>query len=289
MLDLADGRLTAGKGCAGPAELLNRLFAERKLPASRHCLVGRAHRQLRSTNPLNRANPDREVDEFKAVLARMVGSACLYDGPETAEALTTRYSRMLEQGGAAGKRTAIAATFRTMPDHATGVVYLCALARSDYATDFADDMAAQFDLVLATRRLGELCLPSLPAKERMQRATTAHRTVTDSRYPADLRARVAGHIDGVLERYLIDEQVIEKLDHNDSSLRDRAVRLVQFCAAGILPEGKAMTRARSRTLELLRQPNFDARFVADIADPAAAATALRDFHRLLVKAGFRGE
>ncbi len=287
MLDLADGRLATDKSDAGePAELLNRLLAEGKLPASRHCLVDRAHRQLRSASPLSRTNPAKEVDEFKAVLARMLTRSGLYNGPETAEALTSRYSRLMEQGGAAGKRAAIATTFRAMPDRATGVIYLCDLARSDYAVDFADDMAAQFDLVFAARRLSELCLPTLPAKERMLRATTAHRAVAASPYPTDLKAKVTGHVDSVLERYLVDEQVIEKLDRQDSPLRDRAVRLVQFCAAGVLPEGKALTRARSRILELLRQPNFDARFVEGITDAVAAQTALRDFHKLLVKAGF---
>jgi hypothetical protein len=147
-------------------------------------------------------------------------------------------------------------------------------------------MGAQFDLVLAARRLTELCLPALPAKERMQRATLAHRAMGASPYPANLKTKVAGHIDSVLERYLVEEKIIEKLDHQDSPLHDRAVRLVQFCAAGVLPEGKAMSRARSRILDLLRQPNFDAHFVEGITDPAAAQKALRDFHQLLIKAGF---
>lgn len=89
-----------------------------------------------------------------------------------------------------------------------------------------------------------------------------------------------------MEKYLIDEQIVEKLDHHDSSLRDRAVRLVQFCAAGVLPEGRAMSRARQRIVTLLRSPNFDAHFVDGITDPARAQKALRDFHQLLVRAGF---
>ena len=105
-------------------------------------------------------------------------------------------------------------------------------------------------------------------------------------YPDELKKRITDHIDGVLERYLNEHQIIEKLDHADSPLRDRAVRLVQFCAAGVLPEGKALSRARQRILTLLRQPNFDAHFVEGITDPARAQVALRDFHGLLVKAGF---
>ena len=93
----------------------------------------------------------------------------------------------------------------------------------------------------------------------------------------------------MIDEYLIAEQIIEKLDHPSSTLRDRATRLVQFCAAGVLPEGKALTRARERIRAILRQPNFDAHFVEGIADPAKAQKALRDFHQLLInKAGFGG-
>ncbi len=287
MLDLADGRLAADKSPSGePAELLNRLLAEGKLPTSRLCLIDRAHRQLRSANPLRRSEPSKELEEYKAVVARMATPRGLYDGPNTADALTTRYSRMVEQGGDAGKRAAIAATFRAMPDRAWGVIYLCELARTAYAKGFAADMVEQFHITLCTRRLGDLCPPSLPPKERMARATAAHAAMLASPFPAKVKEQVAGHIDGLLERYLIDEQIVEKLDHAGSPLRDRAIRLVQFCAAGVLPEGRALTRARQRILALLRQPNFDEHFVQGIPSPEAGQAALRQFHQLLVKAGF---
>ena len=287
MLDLADGQLAADKLPPGePAEMLNRLLAGGKLPASRLCLIDRAHRQLRSANPLRRTEPAKEAEEFKAVVARMATPGGLYDGPNTAEALTTRYAHMVEQGGAAGKRAAIAATFRSMPDRAWGVVYLCELARTAYAKEFAADMVEQFRITLSTRRLSDLCPPTLPPKERMKRATAAHATMAASPFPAGIKEQVTTHIDGLLERYLIDEQIVEKLDHADSPLRDRASRLVQFCAAGVLPEGRALTRARQRILTLLRQPNFDQHFVQGIASPDAAQAALRQFHQLLIKAGF---
>jgi hypothetical protein len=37
----------------------------------------------------------------------------------------------------------------------------------------------------------------------------------------------------------------------------------------VLPEGKALDRARRRIIKLLRQPNFDAHFVEGIADAKA--------------------
>ncbi len=289
MLDLADGIMPTEKSEAGEsAVILNRMFAARKLPLARHCLIDRAHRQLRSANALYRTDPAKENDEFRRVLQRLLTPTGLYCGAETAEALTTRYTRMVEQGGAAGRRAAIAGVFQAMPDKATGAMFLCDLARSEYAKDHAGDIVEQLETLLQCRSIVDLCLRTLSPKDRMIRATNAHQVMVSSVFPSDVKGRVVEAIDSVLERYVIEEQIVEKLDHPDSSLRDRAVRLVQFCAAGVLPEGRALSRARQRILALLRQPNFDAHFVDGIADPGRAQKALRDFHALLVKAGFGG-
>jgi len=290
MLDLAEGCLPVeGSEAGDPAEMLNALLQQGKLPASRACLIDRAHRQLRSANPLYRSDPTKERQAFATVIERvLMPSGRLLCGPETAEALTARAGRMIEEGGATGRRIAIQHTFNAMPDRATGLIYLCDLARSEYAREHAVDIAALLDRVLEARELHGLCLRTLPPKDRMIRATTAHAAASASPFPANLRTKLTDHIDQVLERYLIDEQIIEKLDHQDATLRDRANRLVQFCAAGVLPEGRAMNRARARILDLLRAPNFDARFVDGIPEPAKAQKALRDFHQLLVRAGFGG-
>ena len=287
MFDLADGRMAAVKSDAGEsAEVLNRLFGEKKLPVSRGILLDRAHRQIRSPNPLCRNDAAKELDEFKRLLARTLCPAGLVCGAETADALTGRYAHMVEQGGAAGRKEAINTVFRLMPDQATGLIYLCELARSSFAAEHMADILAVMEVVFRCRIIGDLCQRTLSPKERMLRATNAHRVVTASAFPPELKTRLAEFIDGILERYLIDEQIIEKLDNQDSPLRERAVRLVQFCAAGVLPEGKAMMRARHRILALLRMPNFDSHFLDGFTDPQQAQHALRDFHQLLIKAGF---
>ena len=287
MLDLVEGRLSTANSEAGEsADLLNALFREHKLPQSRLCLIDRAHRQVRSANPLYRNDPSREREAFDKVLARMMGPDAPLYGADTAEALTLRSARMLEEGGITGRRLAIGATFNALPDLATGVTYLCDLASSPLGVEQTAEIANHFQRILACPSLARFCERSLTPKEMMQRASAAHRAVARSPFPAAIKEKLASHIDIMLESYLLEEQVIEKLDHQDSSLRDRAVRLVQFCAAGVLPEGRALTRARERILSLLRQPNFDAHFVDGIGDPDRAQKALRDFHMLLVRAGF---
>ncbi|MCR6633250.1 MAG: hypothetical protein NVV74_26185 [Magnetospirillum sp.] len=287
MIDLSEGNLPAEKSDAGPsAELLNALLKDDKLPAAKAALVDRALRQLKSANALYRTDPSKERAAYASVVERMVTPSGLLFGPEGAEALTLRQTRMVEEGGATGRRVALQATYEAMPDKAFGLIYLCELARSDFGSDNAPDIMVQLDRVLEATCLGELCQRTLSAKDRMMRATLAHHTVSQSVFPEATRKRLAELIDGILEKYLVEEQVIEKLDHHESALRDRAMRLVQFAAAGVLPEGRAMARARQRIVALLRSPNFDAHFIDGISDPAKAQKALRDFHQLLVRAGF---
>lgn len=287
MLDLAEGNFAITKSDAGEsAEMLNKLFKQQKLPQSRVVLIDRAHRQLRSPNPLYRNDPSKEREAFTQVLNRMLGAEGPLFGADTAEALTTRYTRLIDEGGARGRTQAIGNCFTLMPDLAFGIMYLCDLAASPMGPEHASDIMGHFQRVLGCISIMRLCQRGLTPKDKMIRATNAHRAINRSPFPQAMKEKLGNHLDAILERYLIEEQIIEKLDHQDSTLRDRAIRLVQFCAAGVLPEGKAMTRARERILMLLRQPNFDAHFVDGIADPAKAQKALRDFHVLLVRAGF---
>ncbi|MBR9972812.1 hypothetical protein [Magnetospirillum sulfuroxidans] len=289
MLDLAEGKFSTEHSDAGEsAVMLNQLFKQQKLPESRTILIDRAHRQLRSPNPLYRNDPGKEREAFVQVVGRMLGPDGPLFGPDTAEALTTRYTRMVDEGGAKGRTIAIANCFNVMPDMAYGIMYLSDLAASPLGPEHASDIMGHFQRVLSCISILRLCQRGLTPKEKMIRTTAAHRAVARAPFPPPMKVKVCSHIDAILERYLIEEQIIEKLDHQDSSLHDRAIRLVQFCAAGVLPEGKAMTRARERILGLLRQPHFDAHFVDGISDPLKAQKALRDFHMLLVRAGFGG-
>ncbi|MGE5503075.1 MAG: hypothetical protein ACM31L_01505 [Actinomycetota bacterium] len=288
MLDLADGKFDPTVSEAGETTAqLNALLAQGRLPGTRNCLVDRALRQLKSPQPLARNNPGREMEEYQKVLIRLLGPGGLLAGPEAAEAMTVRSGRFVEAGGATGRRAAITNTVRVMPDKAHGVMYLAELSKTGFAQDHLGDIVKELDIVFSARVIGELTRRTMSPRERLQSATNAFNAAVSSALPEEVKKRVAQHIDGVLERYLIDETVIEKLDNPADPLRDRAVRLVKFAGAGVLPEGRALAMARERIIKLLRQPNFDAHFVEGIVDPIKAQKALRDFHQLLMKAGFR--
>jgi hypothetical protein len=289
LLDLADGiapttRTSAGEMTASLCQLLT----AGKLPASRRCIIERAHRALRLPTLLKPNDREQEPAELRKIVTRVLTPAGLHSGADTAHALTTRFTRMVEQGGKTGRRAAINGVFLAMPDMAYGVLYLCDAGRSDFAEEHLADMEAVFDLVLATKTIGDFCHRDLTPNEQMARATAAYRAIAVSPYSSETRTSVASHIDDLLERFVIEEEIIEKLDQPGSHLRDRALRLLRFCDSGLLPKGKALKQAQDRTLALLKQTDFPARFVAGINDPQAAQAALRDFFVLLKSSGVHG-
>jgi len=286
MLDLAEGVFDPkGSDAKETAARLIALFKDRLLPASQRALIDRALRQLKSNAPLYKADPSKEMEEYQRVLARLMVPGGILSGAQAAEALTLRGSQFVEQGGASGRRAAIGATVKALPDAARGAMYLAELSKTEINVDHMDDIVEQLDVVFSARVINQLCQQSMSHKDRMVTATGAYQATASSGLPDDIKEQVTQHIDGVLERYLLDENIIERLDSPGTHIRDRAVRLVKFCGAGVLPEGKALTLARKRIVKLLRQPNFDAHFIEGIDDPKKAERALRDFHKLLIEGG----
>lgn len=285
MVDLSEGKMDVEKSEAKDiAASLNMLFSDGLLPEACKVLLDRVHRQIGSSGALYRNDEQQEYDHFKTLTLRLLTPKGLLAGPATAAALTGRYLRMVKE---CSRKDAVSAVFRLMPDRCFGLVYLSALLSTEYAADATAKLREAYPPTIAGQHITNMVARGLSPKDRMIRATLAHATVFSAKFAPDAKQPVLDHIDRLLDEYLVEEQIIEKLDHQDSSLRERATRLVQFCASGVLPEGRALARARARIKDILRQPNFDANFVADIADPAAAQKALRDFHALLInKAGF---
>ena len=287
MIDLTDGVMSTKKSeAAEVAALLNSLFAEQRLPNSRAGLLDRAHRQINAASPLYRSDDQQEYDTFKKVVLRVLSPSGLLRGAETAAALTGRYLRMVKESDRKG---AISAVFRAMPDRAYGIIYLCDLGGGEFAAEAASKLAEAYPPTISGQHITNIVQRTLSPKDRLIRATAAFQALMAAPFAPKIKQPVIDHIDRLLDEYLVEERIVEKLDNPDATLRDRAVRMVQFCASGVLPEGMALARARQRVREILRHPNFDAHFVEGIADPAKAQKALRDFHQLLInKAGFSG-
>lgn len=112
------------------------------------------------------------------------------------------------------------------------------------------------------------------------------RVVLDSPLPERLRDPVAAKFDELVSDYIISQGVIERLDDERLAFRERATRLVTFCASGVLTVGRATTIARDKVVSYLRRKDFIAEFTDGLPDAAAQEQAIKEFYGLLAKTGF---
>ncbi|WP_207480405.1 hypothetical protein [Arenibaculum pallidiluteum] len=288
LADLGQGRLEAPPTGAGAATMrMNALFASRAMPASRHVMLDWMRRQLKGSAPLVRNDPQGERTAFRHLLERLLTDSGLLGGSGMAEALTLRYMRFLEQGGATGKRLAIDGVVASCADARQAALYLMALAGSEFGRDQAEHLEGVLTgLVSNPASHGRFTSTGATIKLNLERLTALYETAAGSPLEPQTRRRVADGIDAMIASYIVNQRVVERLDNPGDPLRHRAIRLMQMCTPGVLTSQRALTIVRERVIGHLRQPNFEQKFVADIADPAVRERALRDFFTLLSRAGF---
>lgn len=289
ILDLADGKAGTAKWAPPAYEGLNALFAEGRLPLSRDVLVTRVTREMRGTNLLSRNEPKQEFEWFHKVLHRVVGHGPVLGGGAMAEALVQRYARMfgLTEGKVAAD--AMQGLFMTLTDGCRRVQLTLALAESPLAPVLGDELPEALSAQVRSGRMIDWWVPlRVPPRDRMTAMTAVHKAVVSSAaFPETLRNDLGTRIDETLARYLLDEEVIEKIDKADDPLALRAIRLVKFCGSGVLIDGKSLDLARQRVIGHLRQAQFEQRFLASVPDAGQGEKHLREFHRLLLQSGFK--
>ena len=287
LIDLSRGRLDVTRRAEDDRAVhLNELLAFHDLDETRLVVVDLVRRQLRSTQPLYRADPKRERDAFNEILKRVTTPDGIVGGGAMAEALVLRYLRFLEGGGAIGRRRAMEEVAGLYPDAKEGLRFLMALSQSEMARNHGDDIDRLLDTLTGDpRAFGRFVDRTQPIKINLELFTRLYAQVRDSNVPEPLKSRLADNIDSLLVSYIHDCKVVERLDNPDDLLRHRANRLMQLCTPGTLQSRKALTIVRERVVSHLRQPQFEQKYVEDLTDPILRQNALREFYRLLGQAG----
>lgn len=290
MIDLWEGRAAADKGDAveQTAELAE-LLARGRLEETRQALFDSVLRQLAGGQPLSRHDPTRERDAFRDVVRRLFRPEGLTGGPRTAEALTRRFVFQQEAGGQAGLRQAVEGVLVTMGVPLFSFVYLLELAASPLGYDLMGEIVVHLDRLVGVEDVDSLLPKSWPVMEKIRRVTQFYDVIANLTVLPDAdRFRLLDELDRLLCLCIQREGIIERLDDPKAKLRDRTTRLLEFCAARILPaSSKARVLAGERVVALLRQTNFAQRFVEDIDDSRAREEALRGLDALLERGGFK--
>jgi hypothetical protein len=289
IVDLHDtGRAAGSTDAREEIAKIGPLIAAGKLRETRASLVERLVRQLGSSQPLSKDDPAKEPDMIKAVVARLFRPDGILGGPDGAAAITRRYVYLQEGGGLAALKLSVGTVVSSIKVLLDRIVYLLELTKSELGKDLRDAIAAQLRLLIEVRDIGALVPGATDPAAKMLGAKKIFETLrADTALPPEERARLLERLDTLFAEFIQREGIIEKLDNPSAPLRDRAMRLVEFCGSGVLPDGRALRTARQRVIEHLKQPNFDRALIDGITEPAKCAEFLRDFHSRLVRAGFR--
>lgn len=289
LIDLVEGKdRERREDQSETARILVTLFSERRLPSSAEVLLDRVCREVRGSNPLSRNDPAREHEAYETLCRRVITRRGLTGEHRMAVAVTRRYNHRLPEGGDTGWRKAIVGVSSMLLEPPRRLHYLAALTHAREVEQYRELILELIvDGVRIVRSVEDLAGGLSPA-EALATVTSVQKAVMGgSGVPEVLGTRVFQHFDDMLLKYIEGARLIERLDQPTDPLRARAERLVSFCGSGVLLEGKALSAARKRVLQHLRQPDFMTEFVHGIA-PERQELEVRQFYDRLARAGFSG-
>ncbi len=187
---------------ADPLTRLNALFGAKRLPESRLVVFDRIRRELKGTQPLTKRGEGEDMRRFRSLLQSMMTSKGPIGGPPMASALVGRQVRLGGKGGVAALRTAIrniGAGFRAPWDEIT---FMSALARSELADLFADEIAHGLNGCLNEVHDIDHLLRDLPSRAgRVKRIQSLRKTLVDLPFEDGYRASYTRRIDDLLARH----------------------------------------------------------------------------------------
>jgi hypothetical protein len=289
MVDLCDGQFS-GEGSDAQKEIatIGPLIAYGRLMQTRDSLIDSLSRQLTLGRSLDRSDPAAEQHAFSTLTARLFRPDGLLGGPPMAEALTRRYVLFQEKGGRSGMQEAVDRMASTRTSAFDRVVYLVELAQSRLGGTLSEQLTNRLRQLTQAEEMAASCPADCGPEERLLRITRIYDYIAKAAaFPEGERHLLCRNLDEALINQLTTERIIERLDDGTGLLRDRTGRLLEFCTNRILPPTtRAHQVAQGRVVSLLKQPNFESRYVEGVTDPVRRQEMLRDLHELLARGGF---
>jgi len=289
MIDLLNGECAPTKLAAEDLlELLNALFAADLLPRSKQVLFDRIGHDLKSAVRLTNSE-DKNDDRlfFDQLVDRILLDDTVIGGSALADGLTERWARLYDVGGAGGRSKAMQAICEKLKTGKRVFIYLLALYDEKAEPPARAAIEKQLQIQLAElNSIQKIAPEARTEKRRLQQVADVQRMVLDSNLTSNLKAAMAKRFDDIVVKYIISEKVIERIDNKRLTFRQRADRLVNFCASGALTEGRATDISRKTVTNYLRRKDFVSEYTADIPDRAEKEEAVRDFYKLLSQTGF---
>ncbi|BAI72072.1 hypothetical protein AZL_014340 [Azospirillum sp. B510] len=275
--DLLFGRV--GMDAFGPNRVgvLNALFRQGKLPQAKAAVLDRIRRQLKAPQPLGRGAFDQEAEMLKTLVGHLLTRDGLVGGAAMADALTIRYSRRLEQGGASAYRRSIVGLGEGQSDLICRIHYLTRVAAAPAAERHADEILASLDAAVCNELLIENMLVQTPDTALLERDfSRALAAIRSAPLPGESCERIAARAERSVDDYVKTGQLAVRLKQVEPVQRRRIVRLAEVACSGLIREDGALPLMRQLILETVRQPQFQ----AELAQPESEV-AQAEVRRLL--------
>ncbi|PWC32429.1 serine/threonine-protein kinase [Azospirillum sp. TSO35-2] len=264
LCEMLFGRI--GMEAIGPNRIgvLNALFRQGKLPQARAAVLDRIRRQLKTPQPLGRGAFDQEAELLKTLTGHLLTRDGLIGGAAMADALTVRYSRRLEQGGASAYRRSIVGLSEGQPDLICRIHYLTRIAAVPAGERHADEIMASLEAAVGNELLIENMLVQTPDTALLEKAfARALAAIRSAPLPADACDRIALRAERSVDDYVKSGRLAARLKQVEPVLRRRTIRLAEVTCSSLIREDGALPLMRQHILEIVRQPQFQ----ADLAQP----------------------
>ena len=214
---------------------------------------------------------------LKTLVGHLLTRDGLIGGAAMADALTVRYSRRLEQGGASAYRRSIVGLGEGQSDLICRIHYLTRVAAAPAAERHADEILASLEAAVCNELLIENMLVQTPDTALLERDfVRALAAIRSAPLPADTCERIAAKAERAVDDYVKTGQLAVRLRQVEPVLRRRTVRLAEVACSGLIREGGALPLIRQHILEIVRQPQFQ----AELAQPESEV-AQAEVRRLL--------
>ncbi|SBV99622.1 conserved hypothetical protein [uncultured Alphaproteobacteria bacterium] len=255
------------------------------LPLLRATLVERCLKMVAGPGELSRFDPTREDACFRTLANRLIGPSAVVEGEAAALALLERAGTFVVEGGVTGRKRALDWLLMALDGAARRIALLRCLDAP--LTHEPEVRGAAFEALRRTvegAALADLAPGQGDPLAPLAVAADLSRWLA-RRFPPKAAQPVCAHLDALSAEHLVTHRVIERIDHPELALADRATRLLGFLLSGTLTEGRATDLARSRIRDHLKRPDFVEAFAAGFADAAACERGLRELHAMMTRAG----
>lgn len=296
-VDLLEGRLEPAAAVPGTqpddetktiVAALNSLMQAGALPGTAHVVVERIRGALESSAPLTGDEAEQETAALVGLVTRMqMPEGGLYGGSTAALALINRGGRIVNAGGNAGFERGLQLIINKLERTDAAIRFLAAAADSSLPDDRINMLERRLEpLIMDAKSVIQVVGKHRSPIMVMRKVTGLYTLIEQSAMNSTAKTYFLGHLDKLLMQFFDEGRILEVLNNPSMSLRDRAYRMLDLCADGVLPPGKARDMARNLVLGHLRRPTFTEDFVADIGQPAEKEATLRRFYATLRQYGF---